>query len=270
MHKPILKIQLMHANFWGALPELIDRAMQVGRSLNFPVRKANERLVRYYTSEGVIDKPDRLGREAAYHSRHLVQLVTALRLTECKVPLAIVAWHNKRTNNDGLFQGLTDEPLAYSESVKRAFHDGSINTKSLPATAEITAKSISADEFHRLTQQLVESQLQAENVMKGAMSLIEQGKERQGEFADAAFRALYEATARSERPSDWFVDFNGEQIKLWKNVTQEVTQLKHEFHHLIDVVRALQLNVAGLEKAIKGLSESPETHSSVKTKIKEV
>jgi hypothetical protein len=270
MHKPILKIQSMHANFWGALPELIDRAMQVGRSLEFPVRKANERLVRYYTSEGVIDKPDRLGREAAYHSRHLVQLVTALRLTECKVPLAIVAWHNKRTNNDALFHGLAHEPLAYSESVKRAFQDGSINTNSLQSTAETTTKFISADEFHRLTRQLVESQLQAENVMKGAMSLIEHGKERQGEFADAAFRALSEVTARAEHSSVRFVDFNGEQIKLWENVRQEVTQLKHEFHHLIDVVRALQLNVTGLEKAVKELSESPANPPTVKTNLKEV
>jgi DNA-binding transcriptional MerR regulator len=46
------------------------------------------RTVRYYQSIGVVDRPDREGREAVYHWRHLLQVVAVKRLQVRGEPLA--------------------------------------------------------------------------------------------------------------------------------------------------------------------------------------
>jgi DNA-binding transcriptional MerR regulator len=46
------------------------------------------RTVRYYQTIGVLDRPDRDGREAVYRWRHLLQLVTVKRLQAQGEPLA--------------------------------------------------------------------------------------------------------------------------------------------------------------------------------------
>jgi DNA-binding transcriptional MerR regulator len=70
--------------------ELIDIAKRVAADLQLPpaVAEVNERLLRHYVSEGVVKRPDRVGREARYGSRHLLDLlVTRLWLTR-SYPLA--------------------------------------------------------------------------------------------------------------------------------------------------------------------------------------
>ncbi|MDB9525355.1 MerR family transcriptional regulator [Oscillatoria sp. CS-180] len=42
----------------------------------------NPRLVRYYTTQGVLDRPQRIGREARYQYRHLLQLLVVRRLLQ--------------------------------------------------------------------------------------------------------------------------------------------------------------------------------------------
>ncbi|WP_008312085.1 MerR family transcriptional regulator [Leptolyngbya sp. PCC 6406] len=45
-----------------------------------PPETVNPRLVRYYTTQGVVDRPQRQGREARYTYRHLLQLLIVRRL----------------------------------------------------------------------------------------------------------------------------------------------------------------------------------------------
>lgn len=42
--------------------------------------EVNARLVRHYTGEGLLDEPLKVGREARYHYRHLLQLLVVRRL----------------------------------------------------------------------------------------------------------------------------------------------------------------------------------------------
>jgi DNA-binding transcriptional MerR regulator len=77
-----------HEGFWGPAEELIERAKRLQKAFGVNLKTISVRLVRYYASEGVIDKPDRLGREAAYHYKHLLQLLLARRLSEHGVMLA--------------------------------------------------------------------------------------------------------------------------------------------------------------------------------------
>ena len=67
-------------NFKGSASDLSDAAIKCGEDYGFKVDpdKTNERLVRYYAAEGVIDRPDRIGRDATYNYRHLLQLLLSL------------------------------------------------------------------------------------------------------------------------------------------------------------------------------------------------
>lgn len=51
----------------------------------------NPRLVRYYTSEGLVDRPERQGREARYHYRHLLQVLLVRRLLQEGYGLGAIA-----------------------------------------------------------------------------------------------------------------------------------------------------------------------------------
>jgi DNA-binding transcriptional MerR regulator len=77
-----------HEGFWGPAEELIDRAKRLQKVAGVNLKTISVRLVRYYAAEGVIDKPDRLGREAAYHYKHLLQLLLARKLSDHGVTLS--------------------------------------------------------------------------------------------------------------------------------------------------------------------------------------
>jgi signal transduction histidine kinase len=80
-----------HRKFWGPMQELLHRAKELTKASGASSEKITERLVRYYMTRGIVDKPDRLGREAAFSLRHLIQLSIAVRLTEKAVPLEMIA-----------------------------------------------------------------------------------------------------------------------------------------------------------------------------------
>lgn len=80
-----------HRKFWGPMQELLHRAKELIKTSGASSEKITERLVRYYMTRGIIDKPDRLGREAAFSLRHLLQLSIAVRLTQQSVPLEMIA-----------------------------------------------------------------------------------------------------------------------------------------------------------------------------------
>ena len=91
-----------HKAFWGPIVELIERARLISKEMGLGYEKTTDRLVRYYAAQGVLDKPDRLGRDAAYNYRHLLQLLTARRLSEKGVSLEIIGRHNLATTTEQL------------------------------------------------------------------------------------------------------------------------------------------------------------------------
>jgi DNA-binding transcriptional MerR regulator len=91
-----------HKAFWGPITELIERARLVSKGMGLSSEKTTDRLVRYYATQGVLDKPDRLGRDAAYNYRHLLQLLTARRLSEKGVSLEVIGRHNLATTTEQL------------------------------------------------------------------------------------------------------------------------------------------------------------------------
>ena len=95
-----------HKVFWGPMTELIERARLISKAIGVNPEKLTDRLVRYYSAQGVLDKPDRLGRDAAYNFRHLLQLLTARRLSSKGISLEIIGRHNQSTTTDQLHAGI--------------------------------------------------------------------------------------------------------------------------------------------------------------------
>lgn len=88
----------------------------------------NPRLVRYYTTQGVLDRPARQGREARYTYRHLLQLLVVRRLlvegysTTAIQPITI---EKSSTDLEALLQGgiqitveAANPALAFLQSIK--------------------------------------------------------------------------------------------------------------------------------------------------------
>lgn len=88
----------------------------------------NPRLVRYYTTQGVLDRPARQGREARYTYRHLLQLLVVRRLlTEGYSTTAIQPITTEKSDADleALLQGgiqitveAANPALAFLQSLK--------------------------------------------------------------------------------------------------------------------------------------------------------
>jgi DNA-binding transcriptional MerR regulator len=101
-----------HTDFSGSATDLATLAIACGQDFGLPVDpdKTNERLVRYYASEGIIDRPDRVGRDAAYGYRHLLQLLTARRMLQAGTALSVIGPHNSTATTKALEEGLA-KPL---------------------------------------------------------------------------------------------------------------------------------------------------------------
>lgn len=85
-----------------------DCANELG--LDIDAEKTNERLVRYYQTSGVMDRPERHGRDSAYHFRHLIQVLNARRMVGNGLSLALAIEYNSTRSTDELAASLT-KPL---------------------------------------------------------------------------------------------------------------------------------------------------------------
>ena len=96
-------------NFTGNATALCEAALVCAHSLGLELDedKTGERLVRYYVTEGVIDRPERVGRDAAYGWRHLLQFLTARRMAQAGTALSVVAQHNAAATTKALEEGLS-------------------------------------------------------------------------------------------------------------------------------------------------------------------
>ena len=96
-------------NFTGNATALCEAALVCAQSMGLELDedKTGERLVRYYVAEGVIDRPERVGRDAAYGWRHLLQFLTARRMARAGTALSVVAQHNAAATTKALEEGLS-------------------------------------------------------------------------------------------------------------------------------------------------------------------
>ena len=128
-------------NFSGNAADLAALAIERGRAYGLPVDpdKTNERLVRYYVSEGVMDRPDRVGRDADYGFRHLLQLLTARRLVQAGMSLSVIAAHNSAATTRLLEEGLARPAPTAAELLVNSFQGRRERGSSAPMPAASVA-----------------------------------------------------------------------------------------------------------------------------------
>jgi hypothetical protein len=82
-----------HQHFSGNASVLASLASQCAHYLQLPgdLDKINERIVRYYVAEGLVDRPERIGRDAQYDYKHLLQFLAGRFLVESGFPMQKVA-----------------------------------------------------------------------------------------------------------------------------------------------------------------------------------
>lgn len=82
-----------YQGFRGNAVEMASVATQCAQYLQMPgdLDKINERLVRYYVTEGLVDRPKRIGRDAEYGYLHLLQFLAGRFLVDAGFPMQKVA-----------------------------------------------------------------------------------------------------------------------------------------------------------------------------------
>jgi len=130
-----------HIGFHGSASDLAALAIVCGKDFGLPVDpdKTNERLVRYYVSEGVMDRPDRVGRDADYGFRHLLQLLTARRLMQAGMSLSVIAAHNSAATTRSLEEGLARPVPTAAELLVNSFQGRRDRGSSAPIPAAAVA-----------------------------------------------------------------------------------------------------------------------------------
>lgn len=82
-----------YQGFSGNAADMASVASQCAQFLRMPgdQDKINERLVRYYVTEGLVDRPKRIGRDAEYGYLHLLQFLAGRFLVDAGFPMQKVA-----------------------------------------------------------------------------------------------------------------------------------------------------------------------------------
>ena len=124
-----------YRNFSGNATELSLAAVNCSKQMGWPVdpEKTNERLVRYYVTEGVLDKPDRQGRDATYTLRHLLQLLNARRMVDKGLSLSVISEYNRNAISSALEEGLSKPVPTEAELLVSTFKKPSLEQR--PSTA---------------------------------------------------------------------------------------------------------------------------------------
>ena len=136
-----------YTDFSGSATDLAALAIACGKDWALPVDpdKTNERLVRYYVSEGIVDRPDRVGRDAAYGYRHLLQLLTARRMLQAGTALSVIGPHNSTATTKALEEGLAKPLPTAAELLVSSFlqskADGSSIARAAPNAAVMAASA---------------------------------------------------------------------------------------------------------------------------------
>lgn len=237
-----------YKGFWGTGAELTERAKFLGKSMGFKAEKLTERLIRYYTAEGVLDKPDRLGRDAAYHFRHLIQLLTARRLADEGVPLAVISEFNLNKSTEELAVALLkppkEEAVAVSEQYRSKLIESKVREKPKLDIDTVVLEDI-LNEIENIRQtlsieaiQLQEMRYQLEGMVKSVTEtqyeFIRQIENEQKEMRSFMMMNLERLTVMSEQNNAVFQDqlymlnkqTSTDREELMKLISQQYEQQK--------------------------------------------
>lgn len=143
INQPVWSVE--HGDFDGNAGELAERLTDLMPRFDWAANDPDPsiRLIRFYTQEGALDRPERRGKEAFYGFRQLVQFVALRWLLNDGWPLAKAAIETATRATEELIALVpvsAGGPVSASELVQRFQADARLSTK--PMAAAIVASQL--------------------------------------------------------------------------------------------------------------------------------
>ncbi len=190
--------------FWGTAAEMSERAKTLGKAVGVKPEKLTMRLIRYYAAQGVLDKPNRLGREAAFHFRHMLQLLVARRLLDEGLPLEVISKFNVDASMEELELALLKPEKYRSTFITEKYRKEIISSKNTPNNSkqQLLDEELVSDlkewkkniqeERIQLQKTVMSFEILLESFTKEQIYLLEKIKYDQEEKMDKQLRYLEE------------------------------------------------------------------------------
>ena len=160
--------------FWGTAAELSERAKTLGKAVGVKPEKLTMRLIRYYAAQGVLDKPNRLGREAAFHFKHMLQLLVARKLVDEGVPLEVIGKFNLDASMEKLEQELLKPEKDRATLITEKYRKEIISSKITPKNSkhQLLEEEI-VSEFKEWNKNIQEERIQLQKTAMNFEILLE-------------------------------------------------------------------------------------------------
>ena len=227
-------------DFQGNALELAEKAIKCSQHFDWDIEaeKTNERLVRYYVAEGIIDRPQREGREAYYNFRHLLQLLTARRMLAAGIALTVIGKYSRSSTTlsleEGLYKALPKEvevlvnALMHEELGSRSSTDAGLikrthNSSSSPSSHRLGFPDL-LEEITKLKSDWMH-ELEFVKRLRGEFNNLQAAMVQQNgqveDLSDFLKHSLMRATQENLKIQDW-IKAQFEKILVQQQVTQEV------------------------------------------------
>lgn len=229
--------------FWGTGAELSERSKVLSRALGQKTEKLTERLIRYYASEGVLDKPDRLGREAAYHFRHLLQLLIARRLVDEGVSLVAISKFNLNKTTEELEKALLNPSKDEAKAVTDNYREEAVTAKEHPVVGEKPVSMVEVllqlnelkQKMSNQSQELQQARDQVEYLLKELSEVqrdfykrIENDQARMKEMVVSALDRMEHMAMRQNKEIDYQLSAMNEQAAITQKEVMALLNQQHE------------------------------------------
>lgn len=154
-----------YQRFSGNATQLADVALDCAQKLSLPGdnSKISERLIRYYVTEGLLSRPIRIGRDAEYHYKHLLQFFASRSLMEQGYPMQKVADYINGLDDDLLEQlALNQTKPNLAELLVASFKQpdrGNLRNNRRSGTSPLSSRSITMDSIPMMSLSSTDHQL---------------------------------------------------------------------------------------------------------------
>jgi hypothetical protein len=250
--------------FEGNASEIAEKAIECSQEFDWDIdeEKTNERLVRYYVAEGIIERPQREGREAYYNFRHLVQLLNARRMLAAGISLSVIGKYNRSSTTVALEEGLHKTLPKEAEILINTLMHEELGGKSSAQTDASKRPSNSANAIpstHRLGfPDLVEEinqlksdwmhELEFVKRLRSEFNNLQKGMLQQNDQVEDLTRflknSLMRATEENLKIQDW-IKAQFEKILDQQHVTQEIfSKLSFEQE------RSIEKNIQAIDRLV--------------------
>jgi DNA-binding transcriptional MerR regulator len=251
-----------YQDFRGSVNELSALAIRCSNFLDLPgdTDKINERTIRYYVTEGLVDRPTRIGRDAEYEYIHLLQFLVSRYLVNAGYPMAKVA------------------PYMASKSVEEL--EKFLGKPTKPNLAELLVASFATDQPYRSQRRSINPTL-SQNVSPRMEKVQSQTdfKEIPGFLRKDSNRPNKESLKSSRNPTSSRMNdlFAQEEVQTEKSFKQDLQEIKDSFrkelndlnhrlhsfheetqHYLTKVIDQIEEQESRYQKRVEQLHQSLE------------